>query len=346
MTRSRIERCRRLRLVCGVASVGLWLASSGRAQAWGPDGHQVVAHIAAKLLEGSRAAAQVKAILGPVGLEDAAVWADCAKGVAVPGFSYGSAGRFRECKVFETSAGEAEMISFVKRNADNCDRKPTEEVCHKQYHYADIALQHDHYDLDFHGARSDDIVAAVMAAVLVLQGAPAPAPFAIKDKKEALLLLTHYLGDIHQPLHIGSVYLDLEGRRVNPDEGTYDPATETVGGNAVKLVPAGSGNLHATTWDVIPDSLKRDRVDAAWLASAKKVTKTKGPPASWSITWASETQKAAIRAFEDLEFGPKGAGGWTVDLPDTYPQLMEHIKKRQLTRAGARLAQLLRAVWP
>jgi len=350
MTRARVVAGRSFRLGCSLGPVGLLIAFSTPAQAWGPDGHQVVAHIAGKLLVGSKAETQVKAILGPVGLEDAAVWADCAKGVAKnptgPGFTYEGAGKFPECKVFETSAGEAAMVDFVRRNADNCDRKPGEEICHKQYHYTDIAPQHDHYDTSFQGARNDDIGAAVAAATLVLQGAPAPAPFKIKDKKEALLLLAHYVGDVHQPLHVGAVYLDSKGRRVNPDEGTFDPATETVGGNSIKLAPPLSGNLHTTTWDAIPDSLNKDKVDAAWIASAKKVPKTKGAVAAWSVSWANETQKAAIRAFEDLDFGPKTADGWMVELPDTYPQLMEHIKKRQLTRAGARLAQLLRAIWP
>src|SRR6185295_537569 len=98
-----------------------------------------------------------------------------------------------------------EMVDFVKRNATNCQRKPAEEICHKQYHYTDIAIQHDSYDPAFQGARTDDITAAITAVVAVLQGGTAQAPFSIKNKREALLLLAHYVGDIHQPLHVGAI---------------------------------------------------------------------------------------------------------------------------------------------
>jgi hypothetical protein len=29
------------------------------------------------------------------------------------------------------------MIDFVKRDATSCKPKPTEEICHKQYHYSE-----------------------------------------------------------------------------------------------------------------------------------------------------------------------------------------------------------------
>ena len=46
--------------------------------------------------------------------------------------------------------------------------------------------------------------------------------------REALRLLAHYVGDIHQPLHVAAVYLDREGRVV-------DPSRWTVRGEAVRL---------------------------------------------------------------------------------------------------------------
>ncbi|WP_409362753.1 S1/P1 nuclease [Bradyrhizobium sp. CIR18] len=33
----------------------------------------------------------------------------------------------------------------------------------------------------------------------------------MKDKKEALFVLSHLVGDLHQPLHVGAVYLDSAG---------------------------------------------------------------------------------------------------------------------------------------
>jgi len=319
---------------------------SRNAQAWGPDGHHTVAAIADKLLAGTNAAAQVRTILGTVSLVDAAVWADCAKGVTVPAFTYQGAGRYPECAGFETASEEAAMIDFVKRNATNCKPKPTEEVCHKQYHYADIAIQHASYEPTFEGARTDDIASAVRAAIIVLQGAPAPAPFSIKDKREALLLLVHYVGDIHQPLHVGAVYLDANGKPVDPDVGHLDLATETRGGNDINVV-GGHANLHAT-WDAIPASLKTKpgNVRANLVAEAKAVPATKGKIVDWPVAWASDTQKQAVKALGNLTFGPKTGKTWSTTLPKSYAKSMSAIKQTQLTTAGARLAQLLAAIWP
>ena len=206
-----------------------------QAYAWDSDGHHAVGAIADQLITKTHAANEVKALLGnDLSLRDAAVWADCARGIdPAKGYSYQKAGLFPECKIYENPDGKARMSDFVRRNDNNCDRKPTEESCHKQYHYSDIAIQHDHYDPSFQGARNDDIVAAVAAAIQVLKGEPAAPPFSFKDKREALLVLAHYVGDIHQPLHVGSVYLDASGKPVDPDSGSFDATTETRGGNEI-----------------------------------------------------------------------------------------------------------------
>lgn len=78
------------------------------------------------------------------------------------------------------------MSDFVRRNDTNCSTKPGKGACHNEYHYTDVAIQHDHYDKSFVGTRDDDVVGAVVAATHVLKGEPATAPFNIKNKREAL----------------------------------------------------------------------------------------------------------------------------------------------------------------
>ncbi len=312
---------------------------------WGPDGHHTIATIAAKLIAGTHAAQQVKELLGALSLTDAAVWADCAKGVNATTFKYAGAGRYPECAVFETPDGEAAMEDFVRRNSTNCLIKPREEICHKQYHYADIAIQHMAYSRTFVGARDDDIVAAIVATTRVLKGDPAPAPFNIKDKPEALRLLTHYVGDVHQPLHVGAIYLAADGAKVNPDVGTYDPTTATRGGNNIKVLPDKSENLHAM-WDAIPQSLTMSHVSSTWLAAARAVPANTGASLGWPTQWASGTVTQADAALSGATYGPLSDSTWTVRLPDGYGTSMASIKRRQLTLAGARLAQLLNNIWP
>jgi hypothetical protein len=323
---------------------------SSQALAWGPDGHQMIGAIADKLLQGSLAEKEVKAILGGLSLQQAAVWADCAKGVS-PGkdYAYTSAGRYPECAIYETPAREAEMSDFVRRNDNNCGRKPSEESCHKQYHYSDVAIQRDRYQAGKVGTRDDDLVAAVVAATHVLKGEPAPAPFKLKDKREALLLLTHYLGDIHQPLHVGAIYLNAKGSRVDPDAKSYDAATDNLGGNRLITVNATSKkdgpNMHQT-WDAIPVSMNVDHLDAAWLVQARAIPQSSGTLYTWPVAWASETLGQTQLAMKNLRFGRKVGNEWRVTLPASYRPMMADIKEEQLTRAGARLAQVLENVWP
>lgn len=330
----------------GVLVAAFVLCRAATALAWTPDGHRTVGAIADKLLQGTPAAKEVHKILGDLSLADVAVWADCAKGVDPATLEYKRSAAHPECAPFETSAGKAAMVDFVKRNATGCHPKPDEEICHKQYHYADVSIQHHDYRPSYVGARDDDVVHAVAAAIAVLQGGTAPAPFSFKDKREALLVLAHYAGDIHQPLHVGAIYLDAAGKIVNPDAGGYDPATETRGGN--RIVVAGStANLHAT-WDLIPAQLAADSVNKKWIKEARAIAPTPGPVTAWPSAWATDTQKQADKALAVLAFGAKSDPNqtWSTTLSSAYATSMTAAKRTQLTKAGARLAQLLQKIWP
>jgi hypothetical protein len=106
-----------------------------------------------------------------------------------------------------------------------------------------------------------------------------------------------------------------------------------------------SENLHAT-WDDIPEALQSSHIDAAWIALARKVPVSKGTIYDWPPLWANDTLAQARIAVKNLTFGDKQDGRWTVPLTGRYDDSMAPIKKRQLTRAGARLAQTLQAIWP
>jgi S1/P1 Nuclease len=215
--------------------------------------------------------------------------------------------------------------------------------CHNTYHVDDVAIQRDHFDRNFQGTNDHDIAAAITAAIAVLLERPSPPPFQLADKREALFVLAHLVGDLHQPLHVGAVYLDQNGGQVDPDvTHTIDPVTETVGGNAIK---DGSKNFHSE-WDAPPTGFKVEQaLDLLPLARAVPLSNSRME--EWSTAWATDTLKVAPEAFAGATLA-KSADGWTIAFPnhDTYVQKQDDIKRQQLAKAGARLAQILNKVWP
>ncbi len=243
------------------------------------------------------------------------------------------------------------MVDYAKRNWDTCSYTPDgfERGCHNTFHFDDIAVQRNGFDRNFQGQSSHDLVAAIGAAIAVLSDKPMapPFPFSIKDKKEALLLLAHFIGDLHQPLHVGAVYLDANGKRVDPDTAhQIDPATETIGGNAIQDQNL---SLHHE-WDDIPTDIG-EAATSELLWDAKSVPTSQGRIEDWPVAWASDSILVAHDAFAGLTFKltlPPAKLKWTVAFDDhvTYLRSMDAIKRKQLAKGGARLAALLNAIWP
>jgi len=320
------------------------------ASPWGPEGHRTVGALADRLIAGTRAQAQVRQLLGGLTLEQAAVWADCAKGVdPARGYAYAAAGKYPECAPFETPAGEAAMIDYVRRNDVTCAREEGASPCHVRYHYTDVAIQRTRYRLGDQGTRNVDVVAATTAAIQVLQGRPASAPLRIKDKREALLLLAHLAGDIAQPLHVGVVWLGACGEVVDPQSRGVEAGMDTQGGNRIATIRVAtnhrSESLHAT-WDDIPAALHADRIDPAWLALARTEPATPGALDAWPARWADDSLDQARAIYASLGLDPHRCSQWTVAFTGRDDDAMAPVKKRQLTVAGARLARTLMAIWP
>lgn len=333
-----------------IAAVILALAlmlSPIRAIAFGAQGHEVIGAIADRLLT-PHASRQVTRLLGMT-LQAAAPWADCVKDVRLDAgdFRYVPESHHqRACRVFETPAGIARMNDYVRRNWSACAAPGGHAIaCHKTYHYADVDIQHSRYDRADVGTSDHDVVSALRAAIDVLQGRPAPAPFSIRDRSEALLMVAHFVGDVHQPLHVGAIYLAADGRPVDADADT-STSTGTRGGNAID---AGSTDLHAQ-WDQVPARLRPSSVSARMLAAARAIPASPGDAVAWPAAWASETLLVARAAYAGIAFEPQSAatGHWTArfDDPAAYLLSKRRLQTEQLTRAGARLAQLLNAIWP
>jgi hypothetical protein len=322
--------------------------------AWDGDGHRVAGSIADQLLK-PPAKAKVAAILG-FSLRIAGPWADCVKSVQrVDGTNYKYSHHplyGAPCVPFEAPGAaeeQARMENFVQRNWMLCRYRDYKSSCDNTYHFTDVPIQRNEYSRIHAGTNDRDIVQTINAAIAKLRDLPLQAAVSIGDKKEALFLLAHLVGDLHQPLHVGAIYLDAAGSLVDfPDGSTPSDQNDTHGGN---LLFDGNVAFHAK-WDGIPKDLGDDAsADAGMLDRAKKVPPTQGLVEDFAAKWATDTVRLSRTIFAGGSFRAKpptsdGSPRWEIDLPPNYWTLHEETKRQQLAAAGAHLAELLNAIWP
>jgi hypothetical protein len=156
-----------------------------------------------------------------------------------------------------------------------------------------------------------------------------------KDRAEALFFLGHWVGDIHQPLHI-SYKDDKGGNDISPINGGF----------------YSSRNLHAV-WD--SGILVKAVGTVGWRIYADRLAASITPAekAAWSgsepIAWAQESYNLATRsqalycAWRNLDTSPTCARITRArTLAQPYQQEFEDDVAQRLQQAGARLAELLR----
>jgi hypothetical protein len=316
----------RLHLLLGfLCHVVLLVGSFG----YGNAGHQAVATIAERQLAGTRAETEIRALLHEnEDLARASTWADRAK--------------------FDDKYLTKEMKEFVAQNPG-----------HHGYHYCDIPFQEKTYRNGMTGTNDRDIVHTLRICIATLQKSDDLSDNLLKiDKRIALLLLVHYLGDLHQPLHVGCSYLDENDRFVNPETGASGQGDN--GGNCFRLTTRTS--LHGY-WDTQTVKAARDHAGtedfSTWLVASQPPQpdwKASGPLVTWPEQWASDTLLLSPRCFEGITLGPRflvptdekhdAHFEWKVTLDREYADKSRDIVERQLSKAGYRLAELLKAIWP
>jgi hypothetical protein len=334
-----------MKTVWRIAACFAFIGFSTPALPWGAEGHETVGAIADQLLAGHPTEQKVRGILG-FDLREAAPWADCIRSVKEDHghFSYEHSSEFgRPCEGFRSPSEKDRMEDYAKRNWTNCTPHSGRK-CHAEYHFADVSVHHYEYRLGYKGTSEHDIVQTINAAIDVLKDKTPPAPFSLsfKDKKEAIFLLAHMVGDLHQPLHVGAVYLTKYGRLVNPDgPAGLDKSNETEGGNQLGENPS----MHSE-WDRIPADLGPS---GALVERAKQVPPTLGDVHDWAAAWASESVRASHTAFTAVTFqyDPDGEG-WLMrhNDPDEYANTRDKLKRDQLAKGGAHLAELLKKLLP
>ena len=299
------------KLACALALAAAFTSMAAPdAAAWGRDGHRAVGAIADKLLKGTNAQRQIALLLQQgESLESVANWADCVKG---------------------TYCGPqtSEMVDYVAGNPR-----------HSEYHYTNTPFQLEHYHEHGVGTSDVDIVQTLEQCIAVLQGKTDPALNPHKfTKRQALILLTHFAGDIHQPLHVGSAFVSKDGKFVVPkNRAEVDEALifDSRGGNNLlldderlvslssKLIPAGEpvvikeGVPKALTkpfhsyWDTttVNYAFRRirtktpDQFAQAAIDGKPAIVSASGDLATWPYQWADDALAVSKEAYKGVTVG-------------------------------------------
>jgi S1/P1 Nuclease len=196
--------------------------------AYGPLGHQIVGAIADERLANTPTAAKVYALLNGMRLEKAALIADEIKGWDKKGVD--------DPRSFHYSRNrnlDRQLRDFWRANQPTHDAN-SPGPSHHWFHYTDVPVTPAQRYHDGATGRSKwDIVRMIPFCIDVLQGRVSEQNERKITKPVALILLAHYLADIHQPLHVGAAYFDAEGRAADPDKDKSALADE--GGNSFTL---------------------------------------------------------------------------------------------------------------
>jgi S1/P1 Nuclease len=327
------------RSVAAFALLGLALTLPSPASAWDYPGHRIVGDIADIVLarDYPKAHAKMKTVLaleGPGGkitertLRDAAIFADCAKK-----------------KPYCPETVTQEEKDYAKANPK-----------HDKFHYTNFAVEQTTYKAGSPGTTYIDIVRMIDYAVAQLRKQNPPKKKKVKlTDREAVWLLAHLVGDIHQPLHTGAQFFTPDcTERTDPNNGK--PWTETVGGNRIKLSPTvlSTDSLHYY-WDAatVTHAMQAQSEQAFAKALAEKPPagwETKGDASTWATQWVNEAHPLAGKAHAPNITPQKGAKPgnctWAMSLDTPYQEWAAGLAKEQLAKAGYRLAALMAAIFP
>lgn len=301
------------------------------ALAWGPEGHKAIARAAMEELEKANpvAAAQVKEILGSESVAEASVWPD-------------------EVRTSRSHSGAlAKTVEGKDFNATHPDNAT--------WHFVDLPLGVKSYAQDERFQEKHDVVQMIGLCAQVLEGKSDFLP-----KKQALRCLIHFVGDLHQPLHVGSGYFrfDADGGATlltDPDEAAGRGASKDNGANKLMLssdfkmdkklnfhryVDENLVTVVAPDEDQLTEVLRRD------LAA---VPLSKGPWKDWPAQWAQESVESSRVLYDGLTFSkryPKTGTFWMIYVKwePGAEEKMRNVVEKRLTLAARHIADLLAAI--
>ena len=309
------------------------LATGGTALAWAQEGHAAVAALAAELIS-PKTRTKIQDLLATGGDKDLVSVASWADAVLMAAHDEGPL------------HGDEEAMAFNRKFPKS-----------GMWHFVNLPLGATSYQQITRFDAPDNIVHAISRCIEVLE-APSSTPEDL-TKLQALRLLVHFVGDIHQPLHCGTGFytfsesgspqLDIE------PESAFGKANDR-GGNLLYYGANAIQQLHAL-WDKILVEEVSDSFDYRVLTEflrkfylPKEFGRTPGDYHEWAKLWAIDSVRIAALAYRGISFGNVefGADGglYRIEI-SLQPGYQESNKARaalQLAKAGVHLAQLLDSI--
>jgi hypothetical protein len=305
-----------------------WCGLPGLVFGWGSEGHRAIGALAAQLIS-AHTRMKVQQLLDEGEAKDLASVSTWADDVVEAGHGKGPL------------RNDPEALNFNHQFPDNW-----------KWHFTNLPLGTRSYSEANQFATTNDVVHTIERCLRVLESrTPIANEF---GRAQALRLLVHFVGDLHQPLHCGTGFYRLHGPE--PPTLVIDPKAafglpNDRGGNDLFYGP--KTQLHAL-WDVgLVEKIANSgdyHVLTGYLAKnylAEPSAIPLGDYHHWPEMWVIESIKAANSAYAGIQFG---AAEWTlaqgplriaITLPAGYEETNKRVAARQLTEAAVHLSRLL-----
>jgi len=183
------------------------------------------------------------------------------------------------------------------------------------WHYIDIPIDKPHLDMARDCPKEGCMIKKIEDFEAVLRDPNTPPV----QRREALMFLIHFVGDMHQPLH--------------------DSDNKDKGGNDVQVVYKGRNmNLHSL-WDsgLLGNIGKEEDLFPVYLEDAERHAKKwrKGSVEDWS----EQGHKLAVKVTYGML--PKTEKGTPATITPDYEAKADPVIREQIEKAGDRLARVL-----
>jgi hypothetical protein len=308
--------------------VTAWLAPPRRVEAWGCEGHQIVALVAERHL-GAAALARARQVLkgGPID----------------PGLKRGCSARGLD------AFADASTWADDYRNVDESTAG---------WHFLDIPRGADRATIAQDCPASGCLTSAIAAQVALLR---APGTDA-QTRANALRFVIHFAGDLHQPLHattnddrggncVPVKYFDQAPAERIPGSGNFSPNLHGVWdtslvmraakGQAVKAVAA---KLDAQLQAQEPSWIRGGVDPIAWAWESHQVAED-AAYGKLPHPIPIETPQPVASCKDDRDIAARMLALHET-LGASYAAAVTPVVQQQLVKAGVRLALVLNQVWP